>query len=94
MVKHDSRYKYFIFEEKRGKVVRYITKKNGYLEKIIIDRDKNIKKQIYELMRRDDYSLTLGNLYRFFGIEEEEEDGNRAIYLRRVYFQYIKEEMA
>ncbi len=74
-------------------VVRYITKKDGYLEKIIIDRNKNIKKQVYNLMKKDDYSLTLGNLYRLFGIDEEEKNENRAIYLRRLYFQYIKEEM-
>ena len=73
--------------------VRYITKKDGYLEKIIIDRNKNIKKQVYDLMKRDDYSLTLGNLYHLFGIDEEEENENRAIYLRRLYFQFIKEEM-
>jgi len=78
---------------KRNKVIRYITKKDGYLEKIIIDRAKNIKKQVYDLMRRDDYSLTLGNLYTLFGIEEEDEQDNRATYLKRIYSQYIREEM-
>ena len=74
--------------------VRYITKKDGYLEKIIIDRNRNIKKQVYNLMKRDDYSLTLGNLYSLFGIDKENgEDENRAIYLRRLYSQYIREEM-
>jgi len=72
---------------------KYITTLDGRLKKIIIEKDKNIKQQVYKLMRDNNYSLTLGKLYYLFDIEEEDESENRAIYLRRLFFQYIKEEM-
>ena len=72
---------------------KYITTLDGRLKKIIIEKDKNIKQQVYKLMRMNDYSLTLGKLYYLFGIEEEDEKENKAIYLKRLFFQYLREEM-
>ena len=72
---------------------KYITTLDGKLKKIIIEKDKNIKQQVYKLLRDNNYSLTLGKLYYLFDIEREDERENRAIYLRRLFFQYIKEEV-
>ena len=73
--------------------VKYITLNNGKLEKITIEKNKNVKKQVYKLLRRDDYSLTLGKLYYLFGVEGEDEREGKALYLKRLFFQYIREEM-
>ena len=77
-----------------NEVIRCIIKKDGYIEKIIIDRNKDIKKQVYELMKRDDYNPTLGNILNLFGIDVEDmRQESREKYLRKLYFQYIREEM-
>lgn len=73
--------------------VRYLTLNNGTLEKIIIEKNKNVKKQVYKLLRRDDYSLTLRNLYCLFGVENEDKREGKALYLKRLFLQYIREEM-
>ena len=73
--------------------IKYITLDNGRLEKIIITKNKNVKKQVYKLLERNDYSLTLGKLYYLFSVEGEDEREGKALYLKRLFFQYIKEEM-
>ena len=73
--------------------IKYLTLNNGRLEEIIIEKNKNVKKQVYKLLSRDDYSLTLGKLYYLFGVEEEDEKEGKALYLKRLFLQYIKEEM-
>ena len=73
--------------------IRYLTLNDGTLEKIIIEKNKNVKKQVYKLLRRDDFSLTLGKLYCLFGVDDEDEGEGKALYLRRLFLQYIREEM-
>ena len=56
----------------------------------IVNEKTSIKQRVYKLMRKYP-SMTYGRLFYLFGIKEEEEDENRAIYLKRVFFQFIKE---
>ena len=73
-----------------NEVIRCIIKKDGYIEKIIIDRNKDIKKQVYELMKRDDYNPTLGNILNLFGIDDEDmRQESREKYLRKLYFSLV-----
>lgn len=73
--------------------VKYITLDDGTLEVITIEKNKNIKQQVYKLLRRNDYSLTLGYLYCLFDVENEDKREGKALYLKRLFIKYIKEEM-
>lgn len=53
----------------------------------IVNENISIKQRVYKLMRK--YNLSYGTLFTLFGIDKEDE---RAIYLKRLYFQFIKEE--
>jgi len=57
----------------------------------IVNENISIKQRVYKLMRK--YNLSYGKLFTLFGIDKEDERENRAIYLKRLYFQFIKEEM-
>ena len=57
----------------------------------IVNENTSIKQRVYKLLRK--YNLSYGKLFGLFGIAEEDEKENRAIYLKRLYFQFIKEEM-
>ena len=54
----------------------------------IVNENISIKQRVYKLMRK--YNLSYAKLFTLFGIYEEKE--NRAIYLKRLYFQFIQEE--
>ena len=62
-----------------------------YLNMVKIANDDNIsiKKRVYKIMRK--YNLSYATIFSLFGIGDESE--SRAIYLKRLYFQFIKEEM-
>ena len=55
----------------------------------IVNEKTSIKQRVYKLMRKYPSSMTYGRLFSLFGIEEEDE--SRAIYLKRLFFQFIKE---
>jgi hypothetical protein len=57
----------------------------------IVNEKTSIKQRVYKLMRKYPSSMTYGRLFSLFGIEEEEEVESRAIYLKRLFFQFIKE---
>ena len=67
----------------------YITEWEDQIK--IVKENMSIKKRVYKLLRK--YNLSYGKIFSLFGIDEEDEDENRAIYLKRLFYQYIKEEM-
>ena len=56
----------------------------------IVNEKTSIKNRVYKLMKN--FNMTYGNLFYLFGIDEDE-DENKAIYLKRLFYQFIKEEM-
>lgn len=58
----------------------------------IVNEKASIKQRVYKLMRKYPSSITYGKLFSLFGIDEEDEGENKAIYLKRLFFQFIEEE--
>ena len=57
----------------------------------IVNEKTSIKQRVYKLMRKYPSSMTYGRLFSLFGIDEEDEGENKAIYLKKLFFQFIEE---